>query len=179
MITYGAAFWLDWTHPSVKGCTLRLGKPQQKQQQELFWRNPLQQHLVLALARTCHIFLSPKSCKKEKKLDGAKWKVTWREYGSGSDREDLVSHRCFQVLQSDGPYSAFFFFLSWKGLMKNRLSQRFWNTLYGLAEPWVFIIVSLIWTCLQSGRTGRAENQEAVGNDQVGFHRVRKTSWLP
>lgn len=34
--------------------------------------------------------------------------------------------------------------------MKTWHIQRFWNTLCDLAEPWIFIIVSLIWKWLQS-----------------------------
>ena len=70
-------------------------------------------------------------------------------------------------------------YISWKGLVKNWYSQKFWNPLGDLAEPWIFIIVSLIWKCLQLCLTWRAEKRKEICNNEVHFHSRRMTSLLP
>lgn len=60
--------------------------------------------------------------------------------------------------------------------MKTWHIQRFWNTLCDLAEPWIFIIVSLIWKWLQSVLDeGRRPGKKSA----VSFHCRRMTSLLP
>lgn len=133
------------------------------------------------MVQTWNLFLSSISCKR-KELNGAKWKETHSKYLSEwrPRRQVLligVSKPCNQV---SAPKS----FLkkkniSWKGLVKNWYNQKFWNTLGDLAEPWIFIIVSLIWKCLQLCLTWRAEKRREICNNEVHFHCRRMTSLLP
>lgn len=166
--------WLDSTNHLWKTAFYRPRQIQTKTT-EIILQPPLAQGYGI------NLFLSSMSCKR-KELDGAKWKETHSKYLSEwwPIRQVLligVSKPCNQM----SPPKAFFCccLITRKGLMKNWYSQKFWNTLHDLAEPWIFIIVSLIWKCLQLCLTWKAEKWKEICDNEVSFHCRRMASWLP
>lgn len=147
-------WWLDSTNHLWKTAFYRPRQIQTKTT-EIILQQPLAQDYGI------NRFLSSMSCKR-KELDGAKWKGTHTKYLPEwwPRRQVLligVSKPCNQMSPPKALFCFVFFFNIMKGLMKNSYSQKFWNTLRDFAEPWIFIIVSLIWKCLQLCLMWRAE----------------------